>query len=83
MTSANDNLRMVIQGIIAVAVLIIGGLFAYLRPDTSGAAWGVIGTVVAYYFLSATQTNTMRMATQAFVQAMNVQSQPSSKQQGK
>lgn len=55
-----DNIKAIFQGLIAVVVIIGGGVYAFLRPDNSQAVWGVIGTVVAYYFLSATQSNAIR-----------------------
>lgn len=55
-----DNIKAIFQGLIAVVVIIGGGVYAFLRPDNSQAVWGVIGTVVAYYFLSATQSSAIR-----------------------
>lgn len=77
-----ESVKAIFQGVIAVVVIVGGGVFAYLKPDNAQAVWGIVGTVVAYYFLSATQTNAIR-ATVTALSAESQKSQPAASFQAK
>jgi hypothetical protein len=66
-----DNIKAIFQGVMALVIVVGGGAFAFLRPDNSQAVWGIVGTVVAYYFLSATQANAVRATVQMMSQSQN------------
>ena len=40
----------IIKGVIAIVVLVGGGLLAYFGPDTRDYVFPVLGFVVGYYF---------------------------------
>jgi len=40
----------IIKGVIAVVVIIGGGVLAYLSPELQGYAFPVIALVIGYYF---------------------------------
>lgn len=64
-----ENIRAVTQSVIAVIVVGGGGIFMYLQPANASTVTGIIGTVVAYYFLTAVQTTTAKAVTAAVTQA--------------
>lgn len=49
-------------GMVIVSIIIVAGglLFMYMKPNESGIVGGFVGTVIAYYFLSANQNRTIK-----------------------
>lgn len=55
-TDRIELVGVVIRGLLAVVVIIGGGILAYLKPDTQSAVFGIAGGVISFYFLSGVQT---------------------------
>lgn len=70
----NDTIRTITQSILAIVIVAGVIIFAYFKPDSSALTGliGVLGGVVSYYFLSATQTQTAKtVAAETVAQMMN------------
>lgn len=53
-TVTQENIFALTQSVIAIAVVVGGGLFFFLRPgEDSSAVVGVMGMVIGWYFRSA------------------------------
>lgn len=46
--------------IISIVIVVGGMVFMFLKPDDSGLISPMVGTVVAYYFLSANQNRAIK-----------------------
>lgn len=61
--NAQDKIEIIkALGQLIISILIVaGGLaFMYAKPQESGLVGGFVGTVIAYYFLSANQAKTVK-----------------------
>lgn len=55
-----EIIRSIGQVVISILVVAGGFFFMYTKPDDSGLVSPMVGTVIAYYFLSANQEKAIR-----------------------